>query len=197
MEKQLREKERTRKYAPIREILAIFGKGAMISSVILAPGTAKALAPLLLQTPDFDAWKHYNPSYLRRSLRQLHKQKHVEIVRENGSEVIKLTRSGKRKILQYSLQTLSIPRPKNWDDLWRVVLYDIPTDKHHTRDLLRQTLLRLGLYPLQESVYLFPYPCFDEIDYLRQYYFLDINVQYLLVKQIEDDVAYRAYFNLG
>lgn len=118
-------------------------------------------------------------------------------MRINGAEVIKLTRSGKRKILQYSLQTLSIPKPKNWDGLWRVVLYDIPKDKHHTRDLLRQTIRRLGFYPLQESVYLFPYPCFDEIDYLRQYYFLDIKVQYLLVKQIENDMAYRTYFNLG
>lgn len=69
MEKQLREKEHIRKYAPIHEILAILSKGVMISSVILAPGTAKALAPLLRQTPDYDAWKHYNPSYLRRSLR--------------------------------------------------------------------------------------------------------------------------------
>lgn len=196
MEKQLKEENQTKKYAPVRAVLSLLGKGITLSSVILAPGTARAFAPLFADTPNYNAWKRFNPSYLRRTLKVLEKQKHVEVVTENGAEIVRLTHGGKRKILQYSLHTLSLDRPKSWDGKWRLVMYDIPTGQRHTRDVLRQTLQRLGFYKLQESVYLFPYPCFDEIEYLRQYYFLDITVQYLLVSAIENDGAYRTYFSL-
>ncbi len=196
LEKQIKEKCNAKRYASIKEVLSLIGKGAAIASVILAPGTAKAFASLLKQSPDYEEWKHFNPSYLRRTLRQLHKQKHIELVYEKGEEVIKLTQGGKRRILHYSIQTLAINKPNRWDGLWRMVMYDIPKEKHKTSDYFRLTLQNLGFYPIQKSVYLFPYPCFDEIEYLRQFYFLDITVQYLLVKSIENDGIYRTYFSL-
>ncbi len=111
LEKQIKEKCNAKRYASIKEVLSLIGKGAAIASVILAPGTAKAFASLLKQSPDYEEWKHFNPSYLRRTLRQLHKQKHIELVYEKGEEVIKLTQGGKRRILHYSIQTLNINKP--------------------------------------------------------------------------------------
>lgn len=196
IEKQIAKKDRTTKYAPVKDVLTLLGRGAIIASVFLAPGAAKGFADLIKDTPDYDAWKRFNPSYLRRTLKLLQKQKQIEIVYKNSKKIISLTQRGKRKILQYSLDTLSIDAPKHWDGLWRIVMYDIPKEKQKMRDPFRNMLIHLGFYPMQESVYLYPYSCFDEIEYLRQYYFLDITVQYVLVKSIENDSAYKTFFSL-
>lgn len=196
LERQQQDKERSARYAPIQEVLAMLGRGALLTGAILAPKSIANLAPLLMRSPNWDEWKHYNMSYLRRTLKELEKQKHVEIQILNDQEVVALTNHGKRKILHYSLDAMTIKKPKTWDGLWRVVIYDIPKDKNSSRDVFRETLMRLGFYKLQESVYLLPYPCFDEIEFIRQYYFLGIKVQYLLVQHIENDGVYRAYFAL-
>ena len=75
-------------------------------------------------------------------------------------------------------------------------MYDISDRKKGSRDVLRDTLQRLGFLKLQESVYLFPYPCGDEIEFLRTYYRLDSDVTMLVTSKIEYDEAYRQYFGI-
>ncbi len=195
--KQFTKEERRQKYAPVHEVLAILGRGAIISAAILAPKSAAMLLPLVQESPDWDEWKHYNMSYLKRTLDRLEKAKQVTIVYEHGKEVVRLTQNGKRKILKYTIETLSVEKPKHWDGKWRVVLYDIPENHSGMRDFIRETLRSMGFYAIQESVYILPYPCFEQIEFLREYYFLGTKIQYMLVKHIENDSAYKTYFNLS
>ena len=195
--KQAEKEERKQKYAPVREILAILGTGVALSAVFLAPKSAIALKPLITQTPDWNEWKHYNISYLQRALRRLEKQKDVEIFEEDGQQIIQLTENGKRKILKYSIESLSVEKPSHWDNNWRLVLYDIPKREKYLGDLVRQTLRSMGFYAIQESVYIYPYPCFEQIEFLREYYGLGNKVQYMLIAHIENDGAYKTYFHLS
>lgn len=194
--RQAKREEHLAKYAPVKEILALIGRGAVIPAALLAPKAAPLLLSLVRESPDRNAWKHYNSSYLKRTLRRLEKQKQVEIVEENGQQVFHLTQHGKRKILKYSFDTLKVEKPKSWDRKWRLVIYDVPENEDRTRDVIRSTLRSLGFYQIQESVYLFPYPCFNQIEFLRQYYFLGLHVQYMVVERIEHDEAHKTYFNL-
>ena len=57
-----------------------------------------------------------------------------------------------------------VGRPKVWDGKWRIVIYDIPRIKSSLRDHLRRVLVRSGFIKMQESVYVFPFPCTDEIE---------------------------------
>lgn len=193
---QYKRQERTRKYAPVKEVLALLGRGALISAAILAPKSVSNIAPILRQSPDWNDWRHYNISYLRRTLQHLENLKQVEVATEGDVKVIKLNQEGRRKILKYSFDTLAIEKPKQWDGKWRLVLYDVPKDSNNTRDIIRQALRNLNFYPIQESVYLSPYPCYNQIEFIRQYYAIGSAVQYMLVEKIENDGLYRVYFGL-
>ena len=195
--KQFNQKQTQQKYAPVSQVLTLLGRGAVLGAAILAPKTASYLLPLVKNSSDWDEWKHYNISYLKRTIWRLEKAKQVEITFEKGKERVFLTQNGKRKILRYSIDSLAIEKPKHWDDKWRLVLYDIPDDHSHTRDFFREILRGLGFYCVQESVYIFPYPCFDQIEFLRQFYFLKVKVQYMLVDHIENDDAFKDYFGLS
>ena len=184
------------KRAKTKEILTLLAKGALLTMTLIAPKTALVTHHLLEEERDWDAWKRFNPSYLRQTLKRLEKQKTVEIVEENNMQVVKLTSKGKRRILKYAISELKIKRPKKWDQKWRVVVYDISNSQKQLQVLIRETLKNLGFFPMQESVYINPFPCFDEIEFLREYYGLGSQIQYLLVEKIENDEVYKTYFKL-
>lgn len=194
---QSAKEKQKQKVAPMKDVLAILGAGTAISAAILLPSSGRIIAPLIRQHPDWDAWKRFNPSYLRRTLRRLQEQKHVEVTMKNGQEIIRLTSAGKRKILHFSLETLFVEKPKRWDKKWRLVVYDVPRRDKKLGDIIRAALKSIGFFGIQKSIYIFPYPCFDQIEFLREYYGLGDNVQYMLVEHIEHDTAYKTYFNLS
>lgn len=193
---QLKRIDKQTKYAPVMEILSMLGKGVVIAASILAPKSAKVLYPLIQQSPEFDHWKKYNLSYLKRTLSHLKKTKKIEIIHKDGIEILKLSHHGKVKLLKYSLDRLHIDKPKKWDGKWRLVLYDVPKSDKSLGDAIRRNLLNFDFYPIQESVYIYPFPCFNQIEFLRQYYHLGNHVQYMVVEKIENDTIYKDYFDI-
>jgi DNA-binding PadR family transcriptional regulator len=188
--------ENERKWAKTKQILTLLTKGTFLTMSLIAPKTASATHHLLQEEKDWNTWKRFNPSYLRQTLKRLEKQKAVEIVEENGMQVVKLTSKGKRRILKYAISELEVKKPKTWDRKWRLVIYDISNSQKQLQVLIRETLKNLGFFAMQESVYIYPFPCFDEIEFLREYYGLGSQIQYLLVEEIENDQVYKTYFNL-
>ena len=195
--KQIQKEERDRKYAPVKEVLALLGHGAVLAAAFLAPKSAPALLPIIQGTSNWDMWKQYNVSYLQRTLRRLEQQKDVEITEKDGKQIIALTKNGARKILKYSIDALAVEKPKRWDTMWRLVLYDVPVKEKRLGDVMRQALRAIGFYAIQDSVYVFPYPCFNQIEFLREYYNLGDKIQYMLVQTIERDAAFKTYFGLS
>ena len=124
------------------------------------------------------------------------KQKLVKIQEHDGDQVVTLTKNGKRRVLKYSLGDLTIDKQKNWDGKWRLVLYDVSNNRRVLRDLFREMLKSLGFYQLQESVWIYPYPCENQISFLREYYGVGNEVIYVVAKKLEDDTPYRTYFGV-
>lgn len=87
---------------------------------------------------------------------------------ENRSGITKvtLTPRGRERGVQFNLNNLSIQKPRKWDGKWRVVVFDIPEEKRKIRNALRTRLKNLGFHELQRSVFVFPYPCDDEVNIL-------------------------------
>lgn len=194
-EKFAREKSE-QKWARTRNLLVLLARGALLTMTLIAPKTARATHHLLEEEKDWNAWKRFNPSYLRSTLKRLEKQKTIEIIEENNMQVVKLTNQGKRKVLKYAISELEIKKPRTWDRKWRVVIYDISNSQKQLQILIRETLKNLGFFAMQESVYIYPFPCFNEVEFLRDYYGLGSQIQYLLVEKIENDEAYKTYFKL-
>ncbi|GAB4219504.1 MAG: hypothetical protein Fur009_6010 [Candidatus Microgenomates bacterium] len=86
--------------------------------------------------------------------------------RKNGEVYIKLSsKAGNFFDEKISLKKLS---EKEWDGLWRIIIFDINETDKNIRDKLRKKLKQLGFTMWQKSVYITPHPITNEInEYLK------------------------------
>ena len=186
-------------YPTTKTIIKLAGVGAFIGATLVMPGLPRLLKGLDVDWENFldaDEWEPFDERRLRRRLAEMHKRKLVRIYQEEDKFVVKLTNNGRKKYLKYKLEELSIPTPEKWDGKWRIVAYDIPRERSGGRNAMRETLKRLGFYQLQESVYLYPYPCEDVIDFIKEFYGVGDDVTLLTVSGLEESEAYRDYFDI-
>lgn len=121
----------------------------------------------------------------------------IELKREGYDVRISLTREGKKLAGKYQIDDIEIEKPKKWDKKWRVVIFDIPQVSRLIRDIFRRKLKEWGFYPLQQSVWITPYPCQEEIGLLRE--FLGANrkqIQVLEVTKLESGNFFKKIFKL-
>lgn len=109
-----------------------------------------------------------------------------------GNKYLELTPRGKLELFKY--QDSLFQRPKKWDGLWRVVIFDIPKNKNRTRDVVRFHLKKIGFIQLQKSVWIFPHNCEEIILLLKANFKFGKEVLYMEVKTIENDKAVRKHF---
>lgn len=142
-------------------------------------------------------WEKINKRSLWGAIKKLYESKLVFLDedREGNFKMI-LTKEGKEKALIYNLDTIKIERPEKWDKKWRVVIFDIPENKRRARDAIRFRLKRIGFYELQKSVFVFPFDCGDEIDFLIELYDLRKHVRFLIVESIDNNLHLQTIFNL-
>src|SRR3990167_971424 len=183
LEREYRQKKLTQRYASVKEVLILLGKGVLLTSILLAPGMAKAYRKRPFLSTVSSEWKQFNQGYLRRTVKRLERQRIVEMEEKEGQTFIAITERGKRKILKYALDTLTIQKPLVWDRKWRIVMYDIPKK-------------RMKFLQIQKSVYLTPYPCENEIEFIRSYLGVAENTKLLTVGMLEHQETYREYFGL-
>lgn len=142
-------------------------------------------------------WKKINERSLRDSIRRLYESKMVDF-RENKDNTVLmvLTDNGKKRILKYDLDKIEIRKPVRWDKLWRLVVFDIPEDKNLGRKALAAKLKELGFYPMQKSVFIHPYECKDEIDFIIEIFELAPYVRFLRVKDVDIELDLKERFRL-
>lgn len=182
-------KEESSRYPYVREILLLLAAGSILSLSVLFPTFPMILAPFL-------PWNKYNKGRFKQTISRLKTQKSVEIVEENGEQIVKITEKGRMKALKYKIEEIKIKEPKKWDKCWRIVIFDVPEGSRKLRDLFRERLKALHFYPLQKSVWVHPFPCFDEIEFLRQIYGVGFDVYYVIAKKIEGEEILLRFFNL-
>ncbi len=125
----------------------------------------------------------------KKGLLQLKRQKH--------DVCIALTKGGRKRAGKYQIDDLYIERPKKWDKKWRIVIFDIPNSSAVVRNVFRRKLKEFGFYLLQRSVWIYPFECREEINFLRE--FLGTGkrqIQILEVNQLEDDRFLRKVFKV-
>lgn len=142
-------------------------------------------------------WEKINKLSLKRAIRRLYRSKLIDY-RENDDGTISMatTDRGKKMILRYNLDNIKIKKPLKWDCLWRMVVFDIPETKKQGRFALVAKLKELGFYPLQKSVFIHPYECQDEIDFIVEIFELAPYVRFLRVKDIDIELDLKDRFKL-
>ena len=187
-----------RKYAPAKTILKLVSAGAFLMASVVMPGLPLVLKPFVdeKRREEYEVWKRFNIPYLKRTIKRLEEQKLVEIAEENNMQVVKITNHGKQKIIKMALDELVIQKPKIWDGKWRLLSFDVPEKLAQERKRFVEYLNAWGFYPLHKSVYLHAYPCFEQVEFLREYMNIGEHVRNFVVAKIENDKLFRDFFDV-
>ena len=142
-------------------------------------------------------WQKIEEQAMHAAIRKLYESKLID-ARDNpdGTATIVLTQDGKKKALTYKIDEMEIRKPKSWDGKWRIIIFDIPEERRKTRDALRQHLQQLGCLELQKSVFVHPFDCRDEIDYLIEFYQIRRFVRFIVADSIDNAIHLKYKFRL-
>ena len=181
--------------------MARYGKLAQQVLELLATGSqlgfvrSRKIRAELFKEAD-QIWFSVDRKLLTSLLHRFKLHNYIEsIIGTNGIEKIKLTDRGRARALEYNFAKLDLPSKKKWDKKWRIVLFDIPEPKKKTRDALRRKLKKLGFLEFQKSVFIFPFPCRDEINFIINFFDIHDNVFYLEAP-ISPDASFRSHFKI-
>jgi len=135
---------------------------------------------------------------IHRAIKILEK-KEIIVIKKIGEQVfVQLHDKGKSTVLKYSVKSLlNFKKAKmKWQKKWYLVLFDVPEIQRNKRDYLRRFLLKLGFYPYQKSVYLFPYECEKEIRLIKKIVEGSKYMSYIVAEKIENEKLAKIFFKL-
>lgn len=107
---------------------------------------------------------------------------------KDGKYNIELTEKGKIKAIEYSLLRKLKIKNKKWDGKWRMLIFDVPERQRNGRNALRWKIKRLGFYELQKSVFVIPFECKKEIDFVVNFFDLKPYVHYGILEIAGEEI---------
>ncbi|PIU99636.1 MAG: hypothetical protein CO056_02315 [Candidatus Tagabacteria bacterium CG_4_9_14_0_2_um_filter_41_11] len=178
------------KYSTLgKKILLLLGAGIALSFA----GTPGRQFKILKDLPK--EWKKIDQARLRRLVREFYRDRLVDFQEEKDGQIkVIITEEGKKKILRYKIDEMKINIPSRWDGIWRLVMFDIPEKKRFVRDALRNKLRELDFKELQKSVFIFPYRCENEVDFIVEVFDIRSYVRYAEVKNITNEAELKLHF---
>jgi len=134
----------------------------------------------------------------KRVIQELKKQKLINLYEKGDYLVMEITERGEKRVLKYKIDEVKIMRPKKWDGYWRVIMFDIPESYKRARDALSSKLKEMELYPLQKSVFVCPFECRDEIDFIGEFFNVRKFVHYFIAKEMDskDEKYLKRYYSI-
>jgi DNA-binding transcriptional regulator PaaX len=188
-EKSLRDGDSRRELT--KEILKGLALGGLIVASFALPGLPQVFSLLGINNSK-DRYR------ARRAIEALKNQKLINIYEKDDEQVMEITEKGEKRVLKYKFDELKIARPKKWDRRWHIVSFDIPEKHKRARDALTRQLKEMELYPLQKSVFICPFECRDEMDFISEVFNIRKFIHYFVAKEIDiDDEEYlKKYYNL-
>ncbi|MEI7750148.1 MAG: CRISPR-associated endonuclease Cas2 [Candidatus Moraniibacteriota bacterium] len=140
-------------------------------------------------------WKNLGKVRMERSVAGMCRSKMIDLkLQPDGTWKMVLTDHGKRRALYYKIESMEVKRPKRWDKKWRVVLFDIPEKRKSDRDAFRKWIKKLGFSELQKSVFVLPYDCRDEFDFVVEFLGLRKYVRFIVTDDIDNDTYLKNRF---
>ncbi|HBB44360.1 MAG: Transcriptional regulator, PaaX family [Parcubacteria group bacterium GW2011_GWA1_44_13] len=142
-------------------------------------------------------WEKIDRDSLNRAIRSLYESKLVSTKdNHDGTLTLVISKEGKRLALTYDIENIELKIPEQWDNKWRIVMFDVPEKFKHTRDALRMHFKNMGFYEFQKSVFVHPYPCAKEIEYVTEFYQARRFVRFIVATEIDNALELRRYFKL-
>lgn len=141
-------------------------------------------------------WQKINRKELVRNLRELYDYGYISWKEKSDGvcEVI-ITKQGIGHVKLLDLENLTIKKKYKWDGKWCIVFFDVPEKERKARNTLREKLRDLGFYEMQKSVFVLPYECKDEINFVVSVLNIKPYVQYAEMTNPTNELELRQFFN--
>lgn len=173
----------------IDEVIRYSATGAVISAGIVAPGLLLVLAkPLTALLDTLDTRAHERE--VKRLIYYLKDRNYLYGSYDHG---LQLSETGRRRLQRIELDDLVIDPPCVWDKRWRIVLYDIPESHRRNRANMRAYLKRLGMFQLQKSVWIHPFPCREAVESIAAHWRVDQFITYFDATNLANEKALLAH----
>ena len=75
-------------------------------------------------------------------------------------------------------------------------MFDVPEKIKRVRDALRMHFKEMGFYEFQKSVFVHPFPCADEIEYILEFYNVRRHVRFIVATEIDTALELKRHFGL-
>lgn len=142
-------------------------------------------------------WGKENRQALERAINSLYVSHLVqEKQHKDGTTTLVLSENGKQRALRFNINKMEIKKPTQWDKKWRIVMFDVPEKLRRLRDSLRFHFKEIGLIELQKSVFVYPYPCSKEIEFILEFYNVRKHVRFVLSEKIDNQLHLMKKFSL-
>lgn len=181
-------------YRAVRNaILRTLAVGGVIGVALVAPKVLKLL-------PSLDRAKTNRRRLyqsISQALERLEQSGTVLVSRHQGRPQITLTKRGEAEIDKLYAREYKIPEPAFWDGKWRILMFDIREKRRKARTKLRLFLEGAGFVRLQDSVWVYPYPCQEFVQLVRAHLASGTGEMLCFTAEaLESDKALRAHFGL-
>lgn len=177
--KTIREKQRNPKKEIAKEILKGLALGGLVAASFALPNLPQIFSLLGTETPK-------DRFAAKRTLKNLHNQRLVDISGDGDTQVVKITEAGKLRVRRYKIDDMVLDRPKKWDGHWRIISFDIPERFKRGRNALSRKMKELEIYPLQKSLYICPFRCRDEVDFIGEVFGIRNFIHYFLATKLDE-----------
>ena len=181
------------KNSQLLKYLAI-GSGVVILSMVSPLSSAQLIRNVI---KGYFRKKRFEKERFLRDIKRLQTRELIDY-RELGDGKIKIviTKAGKKLALLNNLDNISLKPQKKWDRKWRLILFDIPHLERQARDAFREKLKDLNFYPLQKSVFITPFPCEEEIDFIASIFDIRRYILVLYISHFEGEEKLKYHFKV-
>ena len=173
-----------------------------IAQIVLKTILVAGFITIALAAPNaVQIFKYFRPKdfeerkRVKQSLSRLEKQ---GLIKQRGAMdgYFVLTAEGKAKAMRYKIEETKIQKQKRWDRKWRLVMFDVPEEKKKARQAINFALKRIGCVHYQKSVFITPFPCEKEIDFIGETFNVREYIRIVIAESVEESGVFERKFGL-
>jgi len=187
-----------------KDLLAIDTPKDLLITLLVVGGVTAALSispAVLAPAFVFKAFKKEKAVKKKYMQSAYYLKRHRLLTYSSDMKKIHLTKKGVARAARHLLAAFSQRNDqqtnRQWDGKWRLFMYDIPAKERIKRDAMRDVIKRIGMTPLQKSVWIYPFDCAEEISLIKKIFSLDDNkARLLVVADIGNDKHLRKQFKV-
>lgn len=173
-----------------------------IAKIILSTLLTAGFVTFAIAMPNaVQLFKYFKPNdwkeraRIKKSVSRLEQMGHIK-KRGGVNEVFVLTEKGREKAMLYAIEKMKIASQKRWDKKWRIVMFDVPEKKMQARRAINFALKRLGCVQYQKSIFITPFPCEKEIDFVGECFGIRDHIRIVVADEVEQSDALRKSFGV-